>query len=222
MSEINCIEIINKLLAQNLLEVVFTTDGKEYITPEHLVKEIKDELYVSGGRINFVELAKILSVDYNVIAAKAAEIEKSDPLVHIINGQLINQTFINTISEEINERLQCDGLISIGDLTSDYDLPSEFLIHIFDKQLGKRIFGIQDKTDQQVFYTESFVESNLCLLRGALTALTKPTPVSTLINLCGGQERLFNCKFQHDVCSVSLRSFKKLLFTKLLYIENFY
>lgn len=50
LSERNCIEIINKLVELNLLEVIYTTDGKEYITPQYLIKEIKDELYVSGGR----------------------------------------------------------------------------------------------------------------------------------------------------------------------------
>lgn len=32
-----------------LLEVVFTNDGKSYITPKYLIKEVKDELYVHGG-----------------------------------------------------------------------------------------------------------------------------------------------------------------------------
>lgn len=41
---------MNKLIELKLLEVYFTTDGKEYVTPEHLLKEIKDELFVQGGR----------------------------------------------------------------------------------------------------------------------------------------------------------------------------
>lgn len=49
LSERNCIEIINKLVETNLLEVIFTTDGREYITPQYLLKEVKDELYISGG-----------------------------------------------------------------------------------------------------------------------------------------------------------------------------
>jgi hypothetical protein len=34
-----------------LLDVVFTTDGKEYVTPQQLTREIRDELYVHGGSI---------------------------------------------------------------------------------------------------------------------------------------------------------------------------
>lgn len=42
-------EIVAKLISTKLLDVVFTTDGKEYITPVHLTKELKDEAYVQGG-----------------------------------------------------------------------------------------------------------------------------------------------------------------------------
>jgi hypothetical protein len=33
-----------------LLEVIYTCDGKEYLTPSHLIREIKDEVYLTGGR----------------------------------------------------------------------------------------------------------------------------------------------------------------------------
>jgi len=49
LTERNCVEIINKLLELKLLDVVFTTDGKEYVTPKQLIREISDELYVHGG-----------------------------------------------------------------------------------------------------------------------------------------------------------------------------
>lgn len=49
LSENNCVEIINKLLEKKLLDIYFTTNGKEYITPSHLTKEIKEELYLHRG-----------------------------------------------------------------------------------------------------------------------------------------------------------------------------
>lgn len=63
MSEHNCVEIVTLLLEKKLIEVVFTNDGKEYITPEHLEREVQDELYVNGGRVNLVEVSKNLNVD---------------------------------------------------------------------------------------------------------------------------------------------------------------
>ena len=45
-------EIVNKLIELKLLDVVFTTDGKEYVTPQQLNREIQDELFVHGGNNN--------------------------------------------------------------------------------------------------------------------------------------------------------------------------
>ncbi len=36
----NCIEIINKLVETGLLNIIFTSDGKEYVTPKHLQRYI--------------------------------------------------------------------------------------------------------------------------------------------------------------------------------------
>lgn len=49
LSERNCIEIISKLIQEKKLDVVHTLDGKEYITPTQISKEIRDELYIHGG-----------------------------------------------------------------------------------------------------------------------------------------------------------------------------
>lgn len=50
LSERNCVEIITKLVDMKLLDIIFTNDGKEYVTPKQLVTEMKDELYVHGGK----------------------------------------------------------------------------------------------------------------------------------------------------------------------------
>lgn len=52
LSERNCIEIITKLVQDKKLDVVHTLDGKEYITPAQISREIRDELYVHGGQLN--------------------------------------------------------------------------------------------------------------------------------------------------------------------------
>jgi len=49
LSERNCIEIVQCLVELKLLEVIHTTDGKEYLTPNELAKEIREELTVRGG-----------------------------------------------------------------------------------------------------------------------------------------------------------------------------
>ena len=174
---------------------MFTTDGKEYITPEHLIKEIKDELFVHQGRINLVDLSKILSVDLNVISSKAADIGKSSSATTIINGQLIHNNYINFLCEEINEKLKLKGRVTISELSSQYDLPSDFLLTIFGNNLGKTIIAQEDPHDSHAFFTEAYKIRNISLVKGGLLALTKPTPVSVILNLFSIEEHLFYCMY---------------------------
>lgn len=51
LSERNVIEIVTRLIELGQLEVIYTVDGKEYITPQELSKEIKEELVVHGGNL---------------------------------------------------------------------------------------------------------------------------------------------------------------------------
>ncbi|KZC13840.1 PREDICTED: E3 UFM1-protein ligase 1 homolog [Dufourea novaeangliae] len=191
LSERNCVEIITKLVEDKLLDVIFTNDGKEYVTPQHLGKEIKDELYVHGGRISLVELAQILNVNLSQVSKVATEIEKYNKGLKIILGQLIDKTYMNKIAEEINDKLMHHGSINVTELTIQYDLPAEFLQSLIEKELGKTIFGKQDTQDFRVFYTESFIARNRAKIRGALSAITKPTPLSVVLGQCSVSERIF-------------------------------
>ena len=49
LSERNCVELVASLVERGLLEIVYTLDGKEYVTPSQLDQEIKNELAVHGG-----------------------------------------------------------------------------------------------------------------------------------------------------------------------------
>jgi hypothetical protein len=85
------------------------------------------KVFVILGRINLVELVKLLGVDLNQIAARATEIERTDQNCSLVLGQLIDKTYVTHIAEEINEKLLQQGQITIGELTRHYDLPSDFL-----------------------------------------------------------------------------------------------
>ena len=63
MSERNCVEIISKLGELGLLDVYHTNDGKEYITPAQLSREIQDEVFLHGG-LFYVEMLIITITSY--------------------------------------------------------------------------------------------------------------------------------------------------------------
>ncbi|KAK7605267.1 hypothetical protein V9T40_007125 [Parthenolecanium corni] len=192
LSERNCVEIITKLTQLKLLDVVFTNDGKSYITPKYLIKEIKDELYVHNGRANLIDLAKSLNVDASVITSLAHEVVKEDSSVRVILGQLIDHSYVINVAEEINDRLQQHGLINVSELARTFDLPADFIHSIIKENSGRIIRGVkQDKQDVQTYYTENYLNRYKSIVKGALAAITRPTQISTIISHCGIKENVF-------------------------------
>uniref|UniRef100_A0A671U898 E3 UFM1-protein ligase 1 n=1 Tax=Sparus aurata TaxID=8175 RepID=A0A671U898_SPAAU len=190
LSERNCIEIISKLVQDKKLDVVHTLDGKEYITPAQISREIRDELYVHGGRINIVDLQQILNVDWVHVENRASDIAKSDKGVQLVLGQLIDDTYLDRVAEEVNDKLQEAGLISIAELCKNYDLPGDVLSEELSKRLGKLIQGEMDQYNRGVIFTPAFVARHKARIRGLFSAITRPTPVSSMIGAFGFQEHL--------------------------------
>jgi len=191
LSEKNCIEIVSKLIELKLIDVFYTNDGKEYVTPQQLSREISDELIMHGGRIHLTELVPLLNISLHAIETRAQEIVQCSPDIHMVAGQLINDTYLNTIVEEINETLQQNGQLSIQELTKQYELSSDFLLQQIVSRLGDTIQGQQDKNDSLTFFTEGYLARNRAKIRGALSAITVPTSVSSLISQNKFPERLF-------------------------------
>uniref|UniRef100_A0A3Q2W3T0 E3 UFM1-protein ligase 1 n=1 Tax=Haplochromis burtoni TaxID=8153 RepID=A0A3Q2W3T0_HAPBU len=159
LSERNCIEIIAKLVQDKKLDVVHTLDGKEYVTPAQISREIRDELYVHGD-IQFV---------------------------HSNLGQI---TYLDHLAEEVNDKLQEAGMISIAELCKSYDLPGDFLTEELSKRLGKIIQGEMDQYNRGVIFTPAFVARHKARIQGLFSAVTRPTPVSSMIGAFGFQEHL--------------------------------
>ncbi|KAL7630219.1 UNVERIFIED_CONTAM: hypothetical protein RMT77_019639 [Armadillidium vulgare] len=130
LSERNCVEIINKLIEQKLIEVYYTSNGKEYITPSHLLKEIKDELYVHKGRVSLTDLSSIIGVGLNAIERKANDLVQFDNKINCVLGELVTESYLDSLAEEVNEKLQQNGSITIAEIAKLYDLPGDFLLHV--------------------------------------------------------------------------------------------
>uniref|UniRef100_A0A8D2NPD6 E3 UFM1-protein ligase 1 n=1 Tax=Zosterops lateralis melanops TaxID=1220523 RepID=A0A8D2NPD6_ZOSLA len=190
LSERNCIEIVTKLIAEKQLEVVHTLDGKEYVTPAQISKEIRDELQVCGGRVNIVDLQQVINVDLLHIENRANDIVKSEKGIQLVLGQLINESYLDQLAEEINDKLQETGQVTISELCKAYDLPGDFLIQALSRRLGRIIHGQLDQENRGVIFTEAFVSRHRARIRGLFTAITRPTPISNLITRYGFQEHL--------------------------------
>lgn len=185
------------LIEKGLLDVIFTNDGKEYLTPEQLTHEINEELYVSGGRINLTDLAKILNIDLSRITASATKISHNkNKKIFLILGQLINEDYIQRVAAEINEKLSQAGELSVTQLTEQYDLPAEFIQQkIIDRNLGSIILGKRDTSDPKVLFTLSYISRCKAKVRGALTGITRPVSVASICAQCKLKEKLFHTLF---------------------------
>jgi len=179
------------LIELKLIDVIYTTDGKEYITFQQLNREIKDELFVAGGRLGLVELASILNVDFSHVESMAQSICKGDKEVHLVLGQLVSNRYLDELCRQINEQLQQAGTITIPNLTKEYDLPSDFLLEQVQIRLGSIIEGFKDEHDPKILLTTGFVARNRARIRGALSAVTVPTSVSSIVTKYGFNEKLF-------------------------------
>ncbi|XP_069830857.1 E3 UFM1-protein ligase 1 [Dendropsophus ebraccatus] len=190
LSERNCIEIVSKLIAEKQLDVVHTLDGKEYITPAQISKEIIDELQVRGGRVNVVELQQVINVDLTHIESRANELVRIDNSVQLVLGQLVDNNYLDQIAEEVNDKLQEAGQVTISELCKTYDLPGDFLTESLALRLGSIIQGKIDQNNKGVIYTEAFVARHRARIRGLFTGITRPTPVIGLISQYGFPEHL--------------------------------
>ena len=191
LSERNCVELVAKLVELRLVEVIYTTDGKEYLTHQQLAREIRDELWVAGGRVGLVELASTLSVDFSQVELAAGNLVKGDRELHLVLGQLVSSKYIESLCVQINEKLQQAGTISLPSLTKVYDLPADFLIEQVHERLGSIIEGFKDDNDPKVLLTSSHVARNRAKIRGVLSAITVPTSVSSIIAKFDFNEKLF-------------------------------
>ncbi|KAK1170199.1 E3 UFM1-protein ligase 1-like [Acipenser oxyrinchus oxyrinchus] len=205
LSERNCIEIVAKLIAEKQIDVVHTLDGKEYITPSQISREIRDELYVHGGRVNIVDLQQITNVDLVHVESRASDIAKSDKSIQLVLGQLIDENYLDQLAEEVNDRLQEAGQVTIAELCKSYDLPGDFLTEALSERLGRIIHGQMDQYDRGVIFTQAFVSRHRARIRGLFSAITRPTPVSNLITQYGFQEHLLYSVLEDFVNSGRLK-----------------
>nr|XP_045010927.1 E3 UFM1-protein ligase 1 isoform X2 [Jaculus jaculus] len=166
---------------------------------------MRDELHVRGGRVNIVDLQQVINVDLTHIENRIGDIVKSEKHIQIILGQLIDENYLDRLAEEVNDKLQESGQVTISELCKTYDLPGNFLTQALTHRLGRIINGHIDLDNRGVIFTEAFVARHKARIRGLFSAITRPTPVNSLISKYGFQEQLLYSVLEELVNSGRLR-----------------
>lgn len=82
---------------------------------------------------------------------------------------------MDTVCLEVDEMLQENGTVTIGELTKQLILPGDFITKLITSRIGTIIRG---RIEQDTLFTEAFVLREQAKLRGIISAITKPTPMS--------------------------------------------
>ncbi|KRX91044.1 E3 UFM1-protein ligase 1 [Trichinella pseudospiralis] len=191
LSQRNCIELITKLVENGMLEVITSVNRKDYITPEYLLTQIKNEIIANEGRVSLASLQQVLGVDFNIIEKQVNQLVANDENLSVCLGQIISKDYMNKVCIEIDKLLAKQGKLSVGDLAKKYDFPTAFLAEEVYHQIGKAIHGFVDSADSNIILTKTFVERQTAILRGVLSGCTRVISVKKLVTEFSVEPSLF-------------------------------
>ncbi|XP_010253371.1 PREDICTED: E3 UFM1-protein ligase 1 homolog [Nelumbo nucifera] len=178
LSERNVVELVQKLQELQIIdfELLHTVTGKEYITPDQLKLEMVAEIKKSG-RVSLIELADIIGVDLYHVEKQAHQIVSDDSGLMLIQGEIISQSYWDTVAEEINERLQECSQIALAELAAQLHVGSELVATVLEPRIGSIVKG---RLEGGQLYTPMYVTRVSAMVRGAARGITVPTNLSTV------------------------------------------
>ncbi|KAL6864696.1 hypothetical protein ACP4OV_015847 [Aristida adscensionis] len=180
LSERNVVELVQKLQERGLIdfELLHTVSGKEYITSDHLKHEIKMEIK-RRGRASLVDLSDTLGVDLYHVERQSQKVVSDDPTLMLINGEIMSQSYWDTVTEEINEKLQERSQIALAEIAAQLHIGSELVINILEPRLGTIVKG---RLEGGQLYTPAYVSRITAMVRGAARGITVPTNLPSVWN----------------------------------------
>ena len=182
LSERNIVELVNKLKSLDLLDdtLLYTLNGKEYLTEARLDAEIKREVKRSGGRVPVTDLQPALNVDvaHCERRARALAADASNG-VALVEGELITQAYFDAVAAETDEELREAGVIGVGELARRHGLSADLMT----KALRERVEAgaVDGRLEGGSVYTPGYVRRLRAQLRGAMRAALVPTTRDALV-----------------------------------------
>ncbi|KAL5112041.1 E3 UFM1-protein ligase 1 [Taenia crassiceps] len=152
LSERVCVDIVSHLINSGRLRLIRTIDGRAFLTENELIKEIFDELAAHRGRISLLELSEILEC-------------------LLVAGELMTKSYIRRIAEEIQDRLEFRGTMSLTELARIYNFTPQFLTSIIGEYNGV-LFNVDRDGDK--LYTHLFMAKQTSKILGHLSAAVTP------------------------------------------------
>jgi len=189
LSEPNIVEIVSTLSQLRLVDVLFTTNGKEYLTPEQLLREVGDEILSHGGRVNVADLPALLNVDLPHIERAVTQLLATgrDGLQRV-GGEVLTEYYLDSLAEEIDTALRGVGRLTLAEIAVAHALSTDFVTSVVESRIGALIHA---KLSGGSLFTASYVARHLARVRGVLSALHGPASLPALLKAHGFNEALF-------------------------------
>jgi hypothetical protein len=102
---------------------------------DHLKHEIKMEIK-KQGRASLVDLSDSLGVDLYHVERQSKKVVSDDLTLMLINGEIMSQSYWDSVTEEINEKLQERSQIALAEIAAQLHIGSELVINILEPRLG--------------------------------------------------------------------------------------
>lgn len=178
LSDRNVVELVQKLQELRVIDfdLLHTVTGKEYITQEQLRNEIAAEIS-KLGRVSVIDLADTIGVDLYHVEKQAQDVVSSDPGLMLVQGEIISQSYWDSIAEEINERLQECSQISVAELAGQLQVGSELVQSVLEPRLGTLV---KARLEGGQLYTPAYVARVTAMVRGASRGIFVPSNLSAL------------------------------------------
>ncbi|KAM1148907.1 hypothetical protein ACFX2B_029264 [Malus domestica] len=178
LSDRNVVELVQKLQELHIIdfELLHTVTGKEYITPDQLRSEISAEVG-KLGRVSLIDLADTTGVDLYHVEKQAQHVVLDDPGLMLIQGEIISQSYWDSVAEEVNDRLQECSQIALAELAAQLHVSSEMVASVLEPRLGTLVKG---RLEGGQLYTPAYVARVTAMVRGAARGIAVPTNLSLL------------------------------------------
>ncbi|XP_041993065.1 E3 UFM1-protein ligase 1 homolog [Salvia splendens] len=176
LSERNVVELVQKLQQLEIIdfELLHTSSGKEYITQGQLRSEIVSEIN-NRGRVSLIDLADSIGVDLYHVEKQSQYVVSNDSSLMLINGEIVSSSYWDTVSEEINERLQECSQISLAEIAAQLQVGSELIVSVLETRIGTLIKG---RLEGGQLYTPAYVARVNAMVRGAARGIAVPMNMS--------------------------------------------
>lgn len=94
------------------------------------------------GRVSVIDIADTVGVDLYHVEKQAHIIVAEDSQLMMVQGEIISQSYWDTVAEEINDRLQECSQIALAELAAQLQVGSELMASVLEPRLDITVFCI--------------------------------------------------------------------------------